>query len=47
MVSCSGRATASEGRRTSLCVGVNIDIDDAKRAGEALDVAKERIARAG
>jgi signal transduction histidine kinase len=28
-------------------VGVNIDIDDAKRAGEALDVAKERIARAG
>ncbi len=27
-------------------VGVNIDIDDAKRAGEALDVAKERIARA-
>ncbi|WP_245632664.1 sensor histidine kinase [Edaphobacter aggregans] len=25
---------------------MNIDIDDAKRAGEALDVAKERIARA-
>jgi len=27
-------------------LGVNIDIDDAKRAGEALDLAKERIARA-
>jgi len=27
-------------------VGVNIDIDDAKRAGEALDMAKERMARA-
>ncbi|WP_187142968.1 PAS domain-containing sensor histidine kinase [Terriglobus albidus] len=27
-------------------VGINIDIDDAKRAGAALDLAKERIARA-
>jgi hypothetical protein len=27
-------------------LGVNIDIDEAKRTGEALDLAKERIARA-
>jgi hypothetical protein len=27
-------------------VGVNIDIDDAKRAAEALDIAKERMTRA-
>ena len=35
----------SEGR-VRYWVGVNIDIDDGKRASEALDTARERIARA-
>jgi C4-dicarboxylate-specific signal transduction histidine kinase len=29
-----------------FCVGVNVDIDDERRAGDALDAVRERIARA-